>query len=332
MKHIKVQTLILMGFLLVALPANGVKEPTKGNLSQSPLLNFWQVLQISANQTNNDFIALDELLDETDLNKVNIQLNSRYPYPGLPSGVFPIEYALLRNNVQLANHLIRRGASVDNLSPNSLTALIGNQPTIADRAWIISTIKNREFANNLILNILINTGSSKQNKVELIKIILEEYKAEFESWCIEGLTLLKRFLENPYYNNIININTLFRSPDQGGLLVAAISEGCIGFAYWLAGHGADVNDSFAYVPPIRELISNMCENQKLTDGQFNNCIALLILMLQKGANVYMPGKDSFNALKTLDSFVKVYKHQNNQMMLERYNQIVVTIKKYMKIS
>lgn len=326
MKHIKVKMFILMGFLLAAMSAQGVKELTKGKVSQSG--SFWQVLQMSAGQ--DDFILLDELFDEGNPAQLNILLNSRYPYPGAPNGVFPLEYAIIMDKVDLANYLIARGAAIDTLNNDHLTWLLIHQQTPADRAWIVSKIQNKEFANNLSINMVINNNDSKENKIAFITSILTNYASLFKPWCIEGLNFLRTLLANPTYANITNTNTLFRSPDQGGLLSAAISEGFIEFAYWLAGHGADINDPFAYIPPIRQLLVNMCERQTLTDAQFANCIALLILMLLEGANVNMPGKDGLNALMAVKPFIELYKKQNNQKMINRCSLVILTINKHQK--
>lgn len=331
MKHIKGKILVLMGFLLVALPAQGVKELTRGKISQSGLLlNFWQALQISAGQQTNNFILLDELFDPIGPDQINIQLNSRYPYPGTPNGVFPLEYAIIMHNVDLANDLIERGAVIDNLNNDHLLWLLQHQPTPADRAWIVSKIQNKEFANNLAINMVINSNESKENKIAFITSILTGYASLFKPWCIEGLKFLQTLLANPTYANITNTNTLFRAPDQGGLLSAAIADGFIDFAYWLAGHGADINDPFASIPPIRQLIVNMCERQTLTNDQFANCTALLILMLLKGADVNMPGKDGLNTLMAIKNCADLHRQQNNQMMLTRCNLTILTINKYHK--
>ena len=331
MKHIKEKMFVLIGFLLATMPAQGVKELAKGKVSQSGLLlNFWQVLQISAGQQTDDFILLDELFDQSDPDQIYIKLNSRYPYPGTPNGVFPLEYAIIMHNIDLANYLIARRAVIDNLNNDHLVWLLGHEPTFADRAWIVSKIQNKEIANNLAINMVINSNDSKENKIAFITSILTGYASLFKPWCIEGLKFLETLLANPTYANITNTNTLFRSPDQGGLLSAAIAEGFIDFAYWLAGHGADINDPFANIPPIRQLMVNMCERQTLTNEQFANCTALLILMLLKGADVNMPGKDGLNALMAIKTYAELHKQQNNQMMLTRCNLTILTINKYQR--
>ena len=265
MKHIKAKMLILMGFLLMVLPANGVKRAEEST-SQLNRYEFWNKIE------EKDINGLEDLLNKSDQHTKDILLNSRYEFSEIGGPIYPLDYAVEKQDVDLANYLMRKGANVNTLNEVQCLWLLYNQPIVADRAWIISRLNDKNFANNLMLNIIINHTISKNDKLMFIVALLNDYGSQLDEWSINELYSLKIILEDKKYGNIMGIDSAIELHEGKSLFSVAVEKGFTQLAYYLALLGADINDRAAQTRPIILLISYLCNNSAISDEDFTSYI------------------------------------------------------------
>lgn len=282
MKHIKGKILVLMGFLLVVLPAHGVKQAEK----PTSQLNQYE-FRINVEERN--ISELKNILNNVNQYTKNILLNSRYGFSEVGGSIYPLNYAIEKQDINLANYLIEQGANVNVLNPTQSLWLLLNQPIFVDGTWIISRINDKDFASNLILNLVINPDISKNDKLMFVVTLLSGYESQLDEWFINELYSLKIILEDKNYGNVMGINSPIEPYENKSLFSVALEKGFTQLGYYLVLLGADVNNKTARTRPILLLISYLINNPAISDQDFTNYIRFIQFLIRQGTDVVLKG-------------------------------------------